>query len=58
MTETASNPTFSQENPATPSVIRAVADANGIDPLDLSQPLGDVIDTGALDTLFQTPGFN
>lgn len=34
------------------TVIRAVADAKGIDPLDMDACLFDAIDPGALDTIF------
>lgn len=34
-------------------VVAAVADANGVDPLDLDTPLYEVIDPDALDALFQ-----
>ena len=58
MAETSSKPPFNQENPASINVIQAVADAHNLDPLDLSRPLGEVIDTDALDALLQDPGFN
>lgn len=34
-------------------VVKAVADAERIDPLDLPAPLGDAVDPDALDVLFQ-----
>ncbi|WP_148415543.1 HalOD1 output domain-containing protein [Haloferax sp. KTX1] len=34
-------------------VVKAVADAERVDPLDLPSPLGDAVDPDALDVLFQ-----
>lgn len=40
-----------QNEPASSTVIRAIADYHGIDPIDLDQPLYDAIDPEALDAL-------
>ena len=58
MAETSSKPPFNPENPPSLNVIQAVADANGVDPLDLSPPLSDVIDTDELDALLHDPDFD
>ncbi|MHB9287038.1 HalOD1 output domain-containing protein [Halobacteriales archaeon Cl-PHB] len=36
------------------AVVRAVADREGVDPIDLEQPLYAVVDSEALDDLFST----
>ncbi|WP_120246992.1 HalOD1 output domain-containing protein [Halopiger aswanensis] len=36
-------------------VVNAVADREGVDPVELTPPLHSVIDTDALDALFQSP---
>jgi len=41
-----------QTEPISQLVIEAVADAEGLDPLDLRVPLYDVVDPDALDSLF------
>lgn len=58
MAETSSKPPFNRTNSPSLTVVQAVADADGVDPLDLPQPLGEVIDTDALDSLVQERGFN
>ncbi|WP_254861978.1 HalOD1 output domain-containing protein [Halovivax gelatinilyticus] len=40
------------ESSVTQTVVESVAEAEGIDPLELSPPLYDVVDTEALETLF------
>lgn len=35
------------------AVVKAVADAEGVDPVDLSSPLAYTVDPDALDTLFR-----
>lgn len=42
------------EQPLSNAVIEAVAEAEGVDPSELSEPMFSVIDPDALDTLFQT----
>ncbi|MDS0474488.1 hypothetical protein NDO75_05750 [Natrinema sp. 1APR25-10V2] len=37
-------------------VVRAVAEADGVDPVDLQPPLNDVVNASALDRLFEPPG--
>lgn len=37
------------------AIIRAVADAEGVDPSELDTPLFEVVDPDALDTLFRFP---
>ncbi len=43
-------------SPERPSlrVLKRVAEADGIDPVNLEPPLHDVVDTGALDRLFES----
>lgn len=36
-------------------VVSAVAEREGVDPRDLTEPLADVVDTDALDVLFADP---
>lgn len=36
------------------TVIRAVADANGVDPIDMDERLNDYVEPDALDRLFQS----
>lgn len=38
------------------AVVRAIADAKGVDPIDLDDRLYDYVDPGALDRLFATAG--
>lgn len=48
---------FSPSDPSEPisqSVVDAVAGAEGVDPLDLEDPLYEVVDPDALDALFQS----
>ncbi|PSP78628.1 hypothetical protein BRC81_07350 [Halobacteriales archaeon QS_1_68_20] len=39
---------------ASRAVLTAVADAEGVDPVDLDRPLYDAVDPDALDALFRT----
>lgn len=41
------------DNYVSSAVITAVAEREGVDPIELNQPLYDVIDPDALDALFQ-----
>ena len=58
MAKTSLSQNISVENLPTGKVIYSVAAAEGVDPLDLSQPLSEVIDTDALDSLFQHGDFD
>lgn len=40
------------DNPIAESIVLAVAEAEGVDPAALDQPLTDVVDPDALDVLF------
>lgn len=42
------------EKPASQAVIEAVAEAEGVEPVELSQPLFEVVDPDALDRFFGT----
>lgn len=44
------------ETPVSVTVIEALADARGVNPVDVERPLYDVVDPEALDRLFDRPG--
>lgn len=47
------NGSFSDSRALSTAVVKAVAEAEGVDPCDLSESLADVVDPDALDELFR-----
>ncbi len=45
------NPEADSQTRPTTAVIEAIAEHEGVDPLDLEQPLAEVVDTDALDSI-------
>lgn len=45
------NPGTASEAPPTSSVIETIAEYEGVDPLEFDQPLAEVVDTDALDSI-------
>jgi len=52
MSKSEAHTTSSPEEPVSFTVVRAVAEANGVDPMDLEERLHDCVDPDALDQLF------
>lgn len=50
------NPESDTDTPPSMAVVEAIADHEGVDPIDLERPLFDVVDTDALDAFIGHDG--
>lgn len=51
MGQVETNPGTGSAAPPTTAVIEAIAEHEGVDPLELEQPLAEVVDTDAIDSI-------